>query len=192
MNSKSSRSKCRHCGKIFTPDYRNHYHQQYCPDPDCRRTSKAVSQRRWLRQAKNRDYFHGPEQTQRVQEWRKSNPDYWKQKPTVPPKTSANEPHTNDQAQKSCNAPTSLPGPLQDVCFTRSPLFIGLISAIAGSTLQEDIAATIRELQTQGRKILKPIPSDQYNEKRCPNNDCQECPSPGANFDQLWPAAIHT
>jgi hypothetical protein len=190
MNSKSNRSKCRHCGKIFSPDYRNRHHQQYCPDPDCRRVSKTASQRRWLRQAQNRDYFQGPEQTRRVQQWRKSNPGYWKKKPTVPPKTPADKPHTGDQVQKSCNVPNGSAGPLQDVCLERNPLFIGLISVIAGSTLQEDIAATIRELQTQGRKILERKPSDQRDAKRCPNYDRQKCPSagaPAANFDQVWP-----
>jgi hypothetical protein len=192
MNSQSSRSKCRHCGKVFNPDYRNRYHQYYCPDPGCRRVSKAASQRRWLRQAQNRNYFQGPEQTRRVQQWRKSNPGYWKKQPTIPPRTQAAELRPGEKVQTSCNVPNGLAGPLQDVCLERNPLFIGLISAIAGSTLQEDIAATIRELQTQGRKILRPKTSDQCNEKRCPNNDCQECPSPGTNFDQLWPAAIST
>ena len=195
MNSKSSRSKCRHCGKIFSPDYRNRHHQHYCPDPDCRRVSKAASQRRWLRQAQNRDYFQGPEQTRRVQQWRESNPGYWKKKPNVPPNTPANESHTSDQVQKSCDVPNGSAEPLQDVCLVQNPLFIGLISAIVGSTLQENIAAAIRELQTQGRKILRPKPSDQSDAKRCSNYDCQECPSagePAANFDQLWPAAINS
>ncbi len=192
MNSKSNRSKCRHCGKIFSPDYRNRHHQHYCPDPACRHVSKTASQRRWLLQPQNRDYFQGPEQIRRVQQWRESNPGYWKKKPTVPPKTQVNKSHTGDRSQKSCNVPNGSVEPLQDVCLVQNPLFIGLISAIAGSTLQEDIAATICELQTQGRKILRPKPSDQRDEKRCPNNDCQEYPSPGANFDQLWPAAIGT
>ncbi len=195
MNSKSSRSKCRHCGKVFSPDYRNRHHQLYCPDPGCRRVSKTASQRRWLRQAQNRDYFQGPEQTRRVKQWRKSNPGYWKKKPTIPQRTLAVKSQPREQVQKSCNVPNGSAEPLQDVCLVQNPLFIGLISVIAGSTLQEDIAVAIRELQTQGRKILSPKPSDQCDEKRCPNYDCQKRPSAGelaANFDQLWPAAINT
>jgi len=195
MNSKSSRSKCRHCGKVFTPDYRNRHHQHYCPDPGCRRVSKTASQRRWLRQAQNRDYFQGPEQTRRVKQWRESNPGYWKKKPTVPQRTLAVNSQPREQVQKSCNVPTGSAEPLQDVCLPRNPLFVGLISVIAGSTLQEDIAATIGELQTQGRKILRLKPSDQCDTQRCPKYDCQKCPSagtPAANFDQLWPAAINT
>ena len=116
--------------------------------------SKTASQRRWLRRAQNRDYFQGPEQTRRVKQWRESNPGYWKKKPTVPPETPAEKSHIDDQVQKSCNVPKVLAEPLQDVCLARSPLFVGLISVIAGSTLQEDIAATINELLFRGQKIL--------------------------------------
>ena len=189
MNSKSSRSKCRHCGKFFSPDCRNRYHQHYCPDPDCRRVSKAASQRRWLRQAQNRDYFQGPEQTRRVQQWRKSNPGYWKKRPAVAPKTPAAESQSCEQLQKTCNVPDGLAAPLQDVCLARNPLFMGLLSVIVGSTLQEDIAAAIGQMQTQGRKILRPKPSDQCDSKRCINYGCQKHPSAGvsaANIDQLW------
>lgn len=187
MNSKSSRSKCRHCGRLFSPDYRNRYRQFYCPDPDCRRVSKAVSQRRWLRQPQNRDYFRGPEQTQRVQQWRKSNPGYWKKKPA--------ELRSSEQAQKSCNTLNGFAEPLQDVCVARDPLFIGLLSTIAGSTLQEDIAATIRQLQIQGRKILRQEPSDQCDPKRCLNHGCQKHPAagvPAGNIDRFWSAAVNT
>jgi hypothetical protein len=195
MNSKSNRSKCRHCGKVFNPDYRNRHHQHYCPDPGCRRASKVASQRRWLRQAQNRDYFQGPDQTRRVQQWRKSNPGYWKEKPTVPPKTPAAESQPRKKLQKTCNVPNGLAAPLQDVCLARNPLFVGLISVIAGSTLQDDIAATIGELQTQGRKILERKPSDQCDAKQSSKYDRQERPAagtPAANFDRLWPAAIKT
>jgi hypothetical protein len=189
MNSKSSRSKCRHCGKFFSPDCRNRYHQHYCPDPDCRRVSKAASQRRWLRQAQNRDYFQGPEQTRRVQQWRRFNPGYWKKKPTIPQRTPATESQSREQVQKSCNALNGLAAPLQDVWLPRNPLFIGLLSVVTGSTLQEDIATTVGQLQIQGRKILELKPSDQCDSKLCANYDCQKCPSagvPAANIDQLW------
>src|SRR5439155_24964128 len=121
MKSKTSRAKCRHCGTFFSPDYRNRYHQYYCPDPECRRVSKAASQRRWSRQVQNRDYFRGPEQTRRVQQWRKSNPDYWKKKPTIPHRSQAVESQSRERMQKSCNAPDGFAGSLQDVCLARNP-----------------------------------------------------------------------
>ena len=189
MNSKLSRSKCRHCGKLFNPDYRNRYHQHYCSDPACRRASKAASQQRWLRQSQNRDYFRGPEQTQRVQQWRKSNPGYWKKKPIKPqtPRTAESQPR--DQVQKSCNALNDCAEPLQDVWLAQSPLLIGLLSVIAGSALQEDIADTILQMQIQGRKILRQEPPDQCNTKQRLNNGCQKRPSAGMSIgrvDEFW------
>ena len=195
MNSKPNKPKCRHCGKFFTPDYRNRHHQYYCPDPGCRRVSKAASQRRWLRRAQNRDYFRGPEQTRRVQQWRKSNPGYWKKKPSISQRTPAAESQPLEQVQKSCNASSGLTRPLQDVCLAQHPVFIGLLSAIVGSVLQEDIATVLDQLQIQGRKILRHAPSDQCDLKRCLNYGCQKHPTAGVaavNIDQFWSAAINT
>ena len=62
------RRKCRHCGQLFRPDPRNLRHQRYCSAKECRRASKAASQRRWLAKAENRDYFSGPGQVARVSE----------------------------------------------------------------------------------------------------------------------------
>ena len=61
-----TRRKCRHCGQLFRPDPRNLRHQRYCSAKECRRASKAASQRRWLAKTENRDYFRGPEQMARV------------------------------------------------------------------------------------------------------------------------------
>lgn len=48
---------------------------------------------------------------------------------------------------------------LQDVCLAQNPVFVGLLSVLAGSALQEDIAATINELLFRGQKILGLGPS---------------------------------
>jgi hypothetical protein len=180
MNSNSNRSKCRHCGKTFSPDYRNRYHQVYCSSPDCRQASKAVSHQRWLRQAQNRDYFRGPEQTRRVQSWRKSNPGYWKKKSTYSQRCRPAESELPHSAQTSCNAAVRIEGPLQDVCLEQNPLFIGLVSVVAGSTLQEDIVATLNDVLNQGRKILGLKPAKQCDTKRHKNHDCQLVQSTGA------------
>ena len=70
------RRKCRDCGRLFRPDPRNLRHQRYCSAKECRRASKAASQRRWLAKAENRDYFRGPEQMARVRAWRAAHPGY--------------------------------------------------------------------------------------------------------------------
>jgi hypothetical protein len=49
--------KCIHCKQFFVPDVRQRTRQCHCAQPDCRRESKAASQRRWLGRPENRDYF---------------------------------------------------------------------------------------------------------------------------------------
>ena len=54
------RRQCRHCQALFHPDPRNVRHQKYCSKAQCRKASKAASQRRWLSKAANKNYFCGP------------------------------------------------------------------------------------------------------------------------------------
>jgi hypothetical protein len=154
MSSKLSRRKCRCCSELFRPDYRHGRHQFYCAKADCRRASKAASQRRWLRQKGNRNYFRDPDNSRRVQQWRKEHPGYWRKKADhseqaqVPPAQLVNPEHV------SCNVPAHSSRTLQDVCLTQDPVFVGLISMVTGSTLQEEIASTARSLLARGRDIL--------------------------------------
>ena len=81
MKPHAARCKCLHCKKIFVPDYRNRERQKYCSTPECQAASKQASQQQWLSKPGNRDYFRGPENVQRVQEWRAEHPGYWKRQP---------------------------------------------------------------------------------------------------------------
>ena len=76
----SRRRKCCHCRELFKPDPRNRTRQKYCSKLDCRKTSKEASQKKWLAKPENRTYFRSPENTLRVQEWRKCHPGYWRKK----------------------------------------------------------------------------------------------------------------
>ena len=75
-----NKKRCRHCRRLFIPDYRNRDRQKYCKTAMCRKTSKAASQEKWLNKPENKNYFRGPVNVQRVQEWRRQNPEYWKPK----------------------------------------------------------------------------------------------------------------
>ncbi len=150
-----TRRKCRHCKEFFGPDYRNRYHQRYCSRTDCRRASKAASQRRWLRHRGNQDYFRGPLQVRRVQEWRKAHPGYWKPRRLKSGESQATAAQALTPRQSSCNVPSSPLRTLQDYCLSQEPEFIGLISMFTGSTLQEDIAQTVRQLSNRGQSILR-------------------------------------
>jgi hypothetical protein len=154
MSHPQSRRKCRCCTKFFVPDPRTADRQRYCSKPPCQQASKAASQRRWLSKAGNGDYFRGADQVRRVQLWRQSHPGYWKRRNPSSQGTQAVELQTANPDQSSCNVPRALPGTLQDYCLAQDPAFVGLISMVTGITLQEDIAATSRQLLLRGRNIL--------------------------------------
>src|SRR5437762_13493183 len=76
----SAKRKCLCCGELYLPDHRNVRHQCYCSKPACRKESKAKRQRHWHQRPENGNYFGGPENRQRVKDWRKRNPGYWRKK----------------------------------------------------------------------------------------------------------------
>lgn len=180
IKSKPGRRKCRHCNQFFSPDCRNLYHQHYCQSPDCRLASKAASQHQWLRQKANRDYFRGSQQVQRVQQWRKAHPGYWKRKKPPSEGNQVAEPQVVKSKQSSCNVPSSPLRTLQDFCLSQEPLVVGLISMFTGSTLQEDIAATTDKLLNRGRNILGLVLQESRNSQLCFDYDRQTSASSGS------------
>ena len=154
MSRKLSRRKCRCCRKFFFPDYRNQTRQKFCGAPACRQASKAASQRRWLRKPANRDCFRSAHRLEKIQAWRKAHPGYWRKQKPRSGGTQAPQPKPLNPEQGSCNVHGSDLCTLQDPCPIQPSEFIGLISMLTGSTLQEDIAATRRRLLLRGRNIL--------------------------------------
>ena len=154
MHCSQTRRKCRCCNHLFVPDPRTADRQRYCSAPGCRQASKAASQRRWVGKNGNGDYFRGPEAVRRVQARRASHPGYWKPKKPASAGAQVIAEQIATPAQSSCNVPRELPRTLQDECLTQTPAFVGLISMVTGSTLQEEIAATARQLLLRGRNIL--------------------------------------
>ena len=154
MSRSQTRRKCRCCTKFFIPDPRTEDRQRYCSKPECRQASKAASQRQWLSKDGNGDYFRGADEVRRVQLWRESHPGYWKKKTPSSGGIQVVDAQRTNPDQSSCNVPRGLPGTLQEDCLAQDPAFVGLISMITGSTLQEDIANTARQLLLRGRNIL--------------------------------------
>jgi hypothetical protein len=154
MTSKHTRCKCRCCKNFFTPDRHNSSRQQFCSAPDCRRASKAASQRRWLSKSANRNYFRDQANVERVQQWRKANPGYWKRSKSRPPSSQAAPSQPVTPERNLVTQPAGDLVPLQDFVLTKDPAFVGLISMVTGSTLQEDIASVLGNLLRHGRNIL--------------------------------------
>ena len=173
MSQTQTRRKCRCCTKFFLPDPRTQHRQHYCSEPACRAASKAASQRHWLSKAGNGDYFRGAEQGSRVEPWRQNPPGYWKKKASSEA-TQAPEVQRAKPDQSSCNVPRGLPGTLQDHSLAQDPAFVGLISMVTGSTLQDEIAATTRQLLLRGRNILGCVsPETAQNSNLLPRHDPQ-------------------
>ena len=178
MTPEHRRRKCLHCKRVFVPDCRNRERQKFCPDPQCQQASKQASQQAWLNKPENRDYFRGPENVGRVQQWRKAHPGYWKRSVRKPrPALQEACPAQPALPQEVANRPLPEPSKatLQDVCHLQTPLLVGLIAQFTQATLQEDIVVFTRALIGKGQDIL-----DQPS-RRLPENsyDTQTNPAPG-------------
>jgi len=177
MSRKVTRRKCRCCKQFFIPDYRNDTRQKFCPAPACRQASKAASQRRWLRKGDNRDCFRSATRLKKIQAWRKAHPGYWRKKKSRSEGTQPLELKSLNPEQESCNVPGRHLRTLQDPCQIQTSEFVGLISMLTGSTLQEDIEATRRNLLLRGRNILG-IKLPEINKLSLPKRYDSQTPPP--------------
>jgi hypothetical protein len=180
MKPPASRCKCLHWKKIFDPDYRNRGRQKYCSTPECQAAGKQASQQEWLSKPDNHDYFCGPENVQRVQQWRAEHPGCCKRRPRKPraalPETCSAQVAVNEQLPEK-QAPQLSPPALQDLCEVKTPLLVGLIAQLTDTALQEDIVAYTRPLIASGQDIL-----DQPSRRLAKGNiayDGKENPAPG-------------
>lgn len=145
--------KCQHCGEFFAADARNRARQRYCRKTPCRKASKADSQRGWLKKDGNADYFRGADNVARVQAWRKAHPGYWRR--CRQRRADALQDILIAQAPADQRvAGQDDEGALQEVLTAQSPVVVGLIAHLAGTTLQEDIALMTRRLHCRGRAVL--------------------------------------
>lgn len=130
MIKKLKKRKCHNCGEYFRPNPRTSSRQKFCNKAECKKASKKESQKRWLLKPENRDHFKGPINVERVQEWRKKNPGYWKKRTKI--KKDA----------------------LQDEIRCQLAVITGLIGHLTGFTLQDEIANFIRKMRDSGNDIL--------------------------------------
>lgn len=145
--------KCLGCGRLFRPDPRNVRHQRYCSSPACRQASKAASQRRWLSQPENRDYFRGAEQVARVQRWRAGHPGYWRH-PGAPAADALQDDCRTQSIEIKEKSAFLVGDALQEALSAQPAVLIGLIAHLTDSALQEDIARSTRRRLQLGQDIL--------------------------------------
>lgn len=149
---KSRKPKCAHCNQLFRPDLRNIKRQKYCSRPECRKASKAASQKKWLEKPENQDYFQGTDNTSRVQQWRNRHPGYWRKKHGQPePLQDRLTPNSVEKQDITRQLPSHA---LQDLLSVQPLVFLGLLAQLGGSPLQDDIVTIGRRLQQLGQDIL--------------------------------------
>jgi hypothetical protein len=81
---KSTR-RCAHCRQRFLVNPRIGKRHRFCGAPACVRASRATAQKKWWSQQTNRDHFTGPVHVQRVRDWRKAHPHYWRKRRAAKP-----------------------------------------------------------------------------------------------------------
>ncbi len=165
------KKRCRHCKGLFLPDARNQDRQKYCDTSKCRAASKVASRKKWLDKPENQDYFKGPEQVERVREWRKKTPGYWKRSKRVialQDSLTVQPVETIEDNAKIANSA------LQDLLMLQPPVIIGLISNFIGSALQDDIALTLLRMQQSGQDILRPQQIIRGGKSDCKNPDFKQ------------------
>jgi len=138
---------------MFIPDARNRGRQRSCGRLACRKARKADSQRRWLSKPDNSGYFSGAANSARSRAWQAEHPDYWKKRPRKPSPVLQDR-STPQPAAPEPVAPKDASAVLQDRLLAQDTLIAGLISHLAGSVLQDDIAPLTRRLHSRGQAVL--------------------------------------
>ena len=152
MTQRVRKCKCKHCRDFFSPNHRSVGRQKFCSKAQCRKASKANSQRRWSEKTENKNYFKGPYHVQRVQLWRKNHPGYWHK---TQDKENALQDSLSPYLQETQEVTENSHGnALQDVLTSQPAVFIGLIAQLTGSALQDDIALAARRLRQLGNDII--------------------------------------
>ena len=118
---------------------------RYCHRPECRRASRTHSQTKWLNRPENAQYFKGPANALRAKLWRAANP-----RPNA--RSSRKEMQRLIQprlatALKACG--------VQDLNDRQLALVLGLVSALAHSSVQDVIARRLRRLMFAGYAVLR-------------------------------------
>ena len=151
---RKSRRKCRNCKDQFQPDYRNRKRQKFCSKPECKKASRAETQRRWRRKPENRDYY-----IERVRAWREANPGYWRRKVALQDICTVERSENKEEtAVITAQNPENIT-PLQDTWILQHPFMVGFLANLTGHTLLDDIARSASHLIQLGLDILSEQPN---------------------------------
>lgn len=142
---KNNTKCCCHCGQRFKVNPRVGRRHRYCTATACVRASRVAARRKWLIKNGGKSYFRGDAGKNRVREWRKRNPKYWRRK-----KIDRSRFRLSKRLASILRKVA-----LQDSIDSFLALKIGIIARISGHALQDEIASEIRNLMLRGDAILR-------------------------------------
>ena len=181
MKAKTT-SKCLKCSEQYVPDHRNRRTQCYCAKAECRKESKAESQKRWLAKSENQNYFRGTGNTDRTRQWRKANHGYRRKKKSAG--KSVQQDFFDTQEVGAVDVVGLGREDAQQDLYTMQPaLLVGIIAIMTGHVQQEDIAASVRSFLARGADILRMGPGS----PQIPKHENQTYPVPAATAARSAP-----
>src|SRR5260221_8029057 len=165
MSSPSS-CKCLRCREFFLPSPNNRRTQRYCSKAECRKASRAAAQAKWLNKAQNRCYFRGPENVERVRQWRECHPGYWRKKrpalqdalqdlaPTQVTEEELVRVHEGGGCGSLSHARSLDGDALQDLAGGQVPLLAGGLLFLIGGSFQDRFSVFVRGIVDRGKPGL--------------------------------------
>ena len=161
---------CLHCNRTFMPDCRHRLTQRYCEKPKCKRARQAASLERWRQKPENAGFWRGAWNVERVQEWRAQHPEYWKRGKRRKAVALQNAmeltevvPRHLEKTDMDENCVTKrIPRLLEE----QSPVMVGLIAQLTGSTLQNAIGEMTLRLFETGRAVMGHEPESNYENRK--------------------------
>jgi len=148
------KKKCLHCKCLYKLSKYNWDRQMYCLKPECQSVRKKQSQKNWLSKQKKDDLFSSKENIQRVQEWRKNNPGYWKRsKQKTPLQDLAFSQHFDIKRDTDIDESEQKLA-LQDLANSQVYLMTGLIAHLTGDALQDSVVKNMRHFIFKGQSLF--------------------------------------
>ena len=139
---------CCICHNLFIPNKFSGNRQVVCSREPCRKAVKKQRQADWF--SRNPDYFSGPENVERVRQWRQKKA---QERAAVPTEQKPPDPPSTQKAE-SCNTPEPTKGVLQVSARPTEPVIMGLLAFLSGSMLQDEVHNLYSQCSRRGGELL--------------------------------------
>jgi len=140
--------RCAHCSRLFIVEPRLGGRHRFCADPACKDACHQLARKKWLKENGGKSYFRGAHTVERVREWRRCHPGYWKRR------RSSTHRWPIDFVLSRELALVVKEVALQESIDTNFTLKITALSRFSKVALQESIAKKPRLLMMRGHVIL--------------------------------------